>query len=53
MLEHPEYYDYREKLITFLEDQDHKKLQEEAAQREALKEQQEASNEEAELATPS
>lgn len=25
VLEHPEYYDYREKMIRFLEDQDHKK----------------------------
>ncbi len=25
VLEHPEYYDYREKMIVFLEDQDHKK----------------------------
>ncbi|HBJ36705.1 MAG TPA: bacitracin ABC transporter ATP-binding protein, partial [Planctomycetaceae bacterium] len=25
VLEHPEYYDYREQMIQFLEDQDHKK----------------------------
>ncbi|NND99228.1 MAG: ABC transporter ATP-binding protein [Pirellulaceae bacterium] len=37
VLEHPEYYEYREKLITFLEDQDHKKMQEDAAKLEAKK----------------
>ncbi|TWU23883.1 Bicarbonate transport ATP-binding protein CmpD [Novipirellula galeiformis] len=37
VLEHPEYYDYREKLLCFLADQDHKKLKQDVAQHEAKK----------------
>ncbi|MFK8112149.1 MAG: ABC transporter ATP-binding protein [Rubripirellula sp.] len=37
VLEHPEYYDLRGNMIGFLEDQDHKKLKEDAAKREAIK----------------
>ena len=37
VLEHPEYYDYREKLLRFLEEQDHKKLKQEVAEHEAKK----------------
>jgi len=35
VLEHPEYYQKREEMIRFLEDQDHKKLQEDVAAHEA------------------
>ena len=38
VLEHLEYYDYREQMIRFLEDQDHKKMKEEVSKREAQKE---------------
>jgi len=37
VLDHPEYYEYRGKMIQFLEDQDHKKLKAEAAKREEAK----------------
>lgn len=37
VLDHPEYYNYRADMIQFLEDQDHKKLKEDAAKREAVK----------------
>ena len=37
VLEHPQYYQLREDMIRFLEDQDHKKLQAEVAQHEARK----------------
>ena len=38
VLDHPQYYDYRAEMIQFLEDQDHKKLKEDAAKLEASKE---------------
>ena len=38
VLEHPEYYDLRERLIGFLESQDHRKRAEEAARRQAEEE---------------
>ena len=37
VLEHPEYYEYRSKLITFLEEQDHAQMKEDVAQHEAKK----------------
>jgi nitrate ABC transporter ATP-binding subunit len=37
VLDHPDYYDQRAQMIQFLEDQDHKKLKEDAAKLEALK----------------
>ena len=37
VLEHSDYYDLRGEMIQFLEDQDHKKLKEDAAKREAVK----------------
>ncbi|GAA5507160.1 nitrate ABC transporter ATP-binding protein [Novipirellula caenicola] len=37
VLEHPEYYDYREKLLCFLEEQDHKKLKQDVVKLEAKK----------------
>lgn len=37
VLEHPKYYEERGKMIQFLEDQDHKKLKEDAAKREQAK----------------
>lgn len=38
VLDHPQYYDYRAEMIQFLEDQDHKKLKEDAAKLKAAKE---------------
>jgi nitrate ABC transporter ATP-binding subunit len=37
VLEHPQYYEERAKMIQFLEDQDHKKLKEDAQKREEVK----------------
>ncbi|TWU03723.1 ABC transporter ATP-binding protein [Neorhodopirellula pilleata] len=37
VLDHPEYYEYRGKMIQFLEEQDHKKLQAEANARQRVK----------------
>ena len=37
VLEHPEYYEYRERLISFLEDQDHEKMKQDVAEHEAKK----------------
>ena len=37
VLEHPEYYEYRSKLITFLEEQDHAQMKEDVAQHQAKK----------------
>ena len=37
MLEHPEYYERREDMIRFLEEQDHKKLREDVARHESNK----------------
>ncbi|KAA1260540.1 Bicarbonate transport ATP-binding protein CmpD [Rubripirellula obstinata] len=37
VLEHPQYYEERAKMIQFLEDQDHKKLKEDAQKREEAK----------------
>lgn len=38
VLDHPDYYDYRAEMIDFLEEQDHKKMKENAAKLEAKKE---------------
>ncbi|MEM9587778.1 MAG: ABC transporter ATP-binding protein [Planctomycetota bacterium] len=37
VLEHPEYYEYRNRLLNFLEEQDHKKMQADVAKHEASK----------------
>lgn len=42
VLEHPQYYDLRGDMIEFLEEQDHKKLQQDVAEHEARKQQQAA-----------
>ncbi len=42
VLDHPEYYQYRAEMINFLEEQDHKKLKEDAAKRERIKNDQES-----------
>ena len=44
VLDHPEYYDYRGKLIQFLEDQDHRKLQAEAEARQEVVEKEAAAS---------
>ncbi|TWU50844.1 Bicarbonate transport ATP-binding protein CmpD [Rubripirellula tenax] len=43
VIDHPDYYDYRADMIGFLEEQDHKKMKENAAKLEAAKELQEQS----------
>ncbi len=48
VLDHPEYYNLRGDMIQFLEDQDHKKLKEDA---EKLKQKQDAEEQEALAAT--
>ena len=42
VLDHPDYYDYRAEMIDFLEEQDHKKLKDDVAKREEIKQQQDA-----------
>ncbi|MFG0254514.1 MAG: ABC transporter ATP-binding protein, partial [Rhodopirellula sp. JB053] len=42
VLDHPEYYEYRRKMIQFLEEQDHRKLKADAEAREQAKKQDEA-----------
>ncbi|MEM6690552.1 MAG: ABC transporter ATP-binding protein [Planctomycetota bacterium] len=42
VLDHPDYYDYRAEMIDFLEEQDHKKMKENAAKLEAKKDQEAA-----------
>lgn len=42
VLDHPEYYEYRGKMIQFLEEQDHKKLEAEVKAREIAREQAES-----------
>lgn len=44
VLDHPEYYDYRGKLIQFLEEQDHRKLRAEAEARQEVVEQETATS---------
>ena len=42
VLDHPEYYELRGEMLQFLEDQDHKKLKADAAERDAIKAEQES-----------
>ncbi|EMI45409.1 ABC transporter ATP-binding protein [Rhodopirellula sp. SWK7] len=48
VLDHPEYYEYRRKMIQFLEEQDHRKLKADADAREVAKQQ--AESEESQVA---